>query len=54
VVKRRDVAETLQFLETVARKMLDASRAALVQYLHDRGIEYDAERKKALEQLVWE
>lgn len=53
VIQRTEVAEVLKFVETVARKLLRGSHAALVNHLAARGMTYSGERQKALDGILW-
>jgi hypothetical protein len=48
-----DVIRAIDFVETIARKLLRASHSALSEYLRKEGIQYSGDRQKALDALPW-
>ena len=48
-----EVANAIDFLEAIAKKLLRSSQRALTKQIEDRGISYSGERKKALDGIVW-
>jgi hypothetical protein len=53
VKRQEDVASAVGFIETIARKLLRSSHAALLKYLLDRDLEYSGEHRRALDALLW-
>jgi hypothetical protein len=52
-VQQRDVITAIDFVEGIARKLIRASHAALVQYLRGQDVQYSGERQKALDGILW-
>lgn len=52
-IKTHEVGSAIDFLEGIAKKLLLSSQRALTQEIESRGIEYQGERKKALESIIW-
>lgn len=47
------VQSAIKFIEGIARKSLRSSHDAVLRYLTEHGFQYQGERKKALEALLW-
>jgi len=41
------------FIEGIARKLIQSSHAALVQFLKSHNLQYSGERQKALDGMLW-
>lgn len=52
VIGITEVADTIEFIEGIARKLLRASHEALLRHLTETGIEYSGERAKALNGIL--
>jgi tyrosyl-tRNA synthetase len=48
-----DVANAIDFIEAVAKKLLRSSHKALTKEIEERGISHSGERKNALESIIW-
>jgi hypothetical protein len=52
-VCRTDTDEQLSFIESVVRKIMRGTHAALARYIKERGLEYSKERSEAVHYLLW-
>jgi hypothetical protein len=52
VIRQAEVIAAIEFIETVADKLVLASHSALVQHLAANNIQYSGERKKALDFML--
>lgn len=50
---QQDVVAAIGFIESIARKLIQSSHAALVQHLKSNNLEYSGERQKALDAMLW-
>lgn len=48
-----DVANAIDFLEAIAKKLLRSSHRALTKEIEEQGISYSGDRQKALESIIW-